>query len=511
GSRLAAVLAALVYAVTFEAVHVSRLAFPSNTLPLVQAATFYFFWRGWRRKEHGGGRWSLAISGLFLGLAVQSYYAGLAIVAGMGLAWAVWLWRERRQALPGAIAFWLAFLVPTLPWLLLVAPQVLGSQHTGGQFVLSPAVNQGAPLQLLARQMLEHAALFGFTGDQIWRHNLPGRPFFDLPLALFFWGGVVLALVRVRRAAYAFLLVQLIFGILPGALARTDTGPVILHLTAMFVPACVFPALSMDWLADKAGAWRRWARPTVAALFCILLGATAVRTYVDYFQTWTEGVAGSMSLDELFVETAQVMNQRSADGIDAWVLPMSGSAGSDGQARSLDFVYDQATPAVWVAANDNTAGAVLQQALTGRQRVALVTWDWDALKWAAPAYSDEKGLLPFLLAQNGRLVEQQAYYGFTVDIYDLASDLAFDSLPDRMHASEAAFGDGSLTLSGYVHGEAALSDEPLWLALQWQASTPPGRDLKAAVTLVDPAGHVIVQDDQLLRNAAGESSVSWPA
>lgn len=516
GSRLAAALAALIYAITFEAVHVSRLAFPSNTLPLVQAATFYFFWRGWRRRDNPGGLWSLAASGLFLGIAVQSYYAGLAIVAGMGLAWIAWLWRERRRALPGAVAFWTAFLLPVLPWLVVVAPQVLGSPHTGGQFVLSSAVHQGAPLQLLARQALEHAGLFGFAGDEIWRHNLPGRPFFDLPLALFFWGGVALALVRVRLAPYAFLLVQLIFGILPGALARTDTGPVILHLTAMFVPACVFPALAVHWLVDKAGARRRWVGAAAVALFCVLLGITARRTYVDYFQTWAQGVAGSMSFDELFVETAQVMNQRTTEEVDAWVLPMSGTAGSEGQARSLDFVYDQATPVLWVAANDNTAGVTLQEHLaSGGQRVGLVTWDWDALKWAAPAYTDEKGLLRFLLAQNGRLVERQTHDGFTVDVYQMAADPAFNALRSQMHPSDAAFGDGALTLSSYafdgMNGSAATAGEPLTLALQWHASQPPGRDLKAAVLLVDRAGHVILQDDRPLRDAAGATSAMWPA
>lgn len=514
GSRLVALLSALIYAITFEAVHVSRLGFPSNTLPLVQATTFYFFWRGYRRRRSSrDGRWSLAAGGLFLGLAVQSYYAGLAIVAGMSLAWIGWLWTERRRALPGAAAFWAAFLVPTLPWLLVVAPQVLGSPHTGGQFVLSPAVHQGAPLQLLTRQLLEHTGLFGFTGDQIWRHNLPGRPFFDLSLALFFWGGLVLALVRVRLAPYAFLLIQLIFGILPGMLARTDTGPVILHLTAMFVPACVFPALAVEWLAIQAGAWRRRGGAAVVALFCVLLCVTAYRTAVDYFQIWTQGVAGSMSFDELFVETAQVMNQR-AGQIDAWLLPMSGAAGSGGQARSLDFVYDQDTPAIWLAANEATAGAALQERLgSGSQRVGLVTWDWDALKWAAPAYTDKKGVLRFLLARNGRLVEQQAYDGFSVDIYELAADPAFDALQEQMQPSAAAFGDGSLTLSGYVYGgmdgSAATAGAPLALALSWQAAQAPGRDLKATVLLVDSAGHVLLQDDQFLRDAAGATSAAW--
>lgn len=515
GSRLAALLAALIYAVTFGAVHVNRLGFPSNTLPLVQATTFYFFWRGRRRKQQGrGGRWSLAASGFFLGLAVQSYYAGLAIVAAMGLAWLGWLWGERRRGLGAAVVFWAAFLIPTLPWLVVVAPQVAGSPHTGGQFILNPTVHQGAPWQLFARQTLEHVGLFGFTGDEIWRHNLPGRPFFELPLALFFWGGVALALWRVRLAPYAFLLIQLVFGILPGALARTDTGPVFLHLTAMFVPACVFPALAADWLVLQAGRWRRWAGAATAALFCVLLAVTAYRTYVDYFQTWAQGVAGTMSFDELFVATAQLMNE--TDGqVDAWLLPMSGTAGSGGQARSLDFVYDRTTPAIWAAANDATAGATLQERLAGGQRVGLVTWDWEALKWAAPAYTDEKGLLRFLLAQNGRLVVQQPYDGFTVDIYELAASPSFDAPHSPLQPSAATFADGSLALRGYTYGgtdgAAAAAGAPLALTLSWEANQPPGRDLKATVLLVDHAGHVLVQDDQFLRDAAGATSAAWPA
>lgn len=513
-SRRTAFLAALIYAITFAAVHVNRMGFPSNILPLVQAATFYFFWRGWRLRGSRSGAWSLAASGLCVGLAVQSYYAGLAIVAGMGLAWVGWLWAERRRGLVDAAVFWGLFLIPTLPWLAIVAPQALGSPHTSGQFIFNAAVHEGEPWRLLVRQTLEHAGLFGFTGDQIWRHNLPGRPFFQLPLALFFWGGVALALLRVRSAPYAFLLIQLVMGILPGALARTDTGPVILHLTAMFVPACVFPALAVDWLAIRAGAWRRWAGPAVAAAFGLLLAVTAYRTYVDYFQIWAQGVADSMSFDELFVDTARTMN-RNDGAVEAWVLPMTGTAGSGGESAPLDFIYHGAEPAIWTAANDATAGAVLQERLAGSRRVGLVTWDWEALRWAAPAYSDEKGLLRFLLDQNGRLVQRQEYPGYVVDIYKLVDDPAFTAVHDQLQPVDAAFGDGSLRLGGLAYGgpdgTPAAAGAPLWLALRWEAAQGPGRDLKAALMLVDSAGHVIVQDDQLLRDAVGATAATWPS
>lgn len=517
----AAFVSGLVFAITLATVHLTRLAFPTVHLFLLQAATYYFFWRGLRR----GQRWSFVLGGLSLGLALHAYQSALALPLAMGLTWLGWLAMilrasaaERKPSLRAlavyALCFWGAFLLPALPVLAnaLTSSVYTGSARYSGQFIFNAAVNGGAPWQVLLDQVRYHLLMYGVLGDPIWRHNLPGRPLFDLPLALLFWLGVLVSLRQVRRAPHAFLALQAAVTLLPGLLARVDGGAHFLHASAVFVPSVVYPGLAADWLITTLRTRRPWAGTAGAILVILLLAWAGANTLRDYFGAWRAGVQGTLSFDELFVDAAAVLNQRAGD-VDAWIVPTAGATPQGLSSSAMRFLYTGSAPLRFVPANDQTAPQDLAQHLAGAQRVGLVTWDPAALLWAEPVYADAKGLLPFLLARAGQVVDRQAYDGFSVDIYELAAGPAFDALHEQMQPSDATFGDGSLTLSGYAYdgmgGSAATAGEPLALALQWQASQAPGRDLKAAVLLMDRAGHVILQDDQFLRDAAGVTSAAW--
>ena len=57
--------------------------------------------------------------------------------------------------------------------------------------------------------------MFTFAGDPEWLYNVEHRPVFDWITGLFFYLGVIICLVRLKRMESGFALVWLIVGIAP--------------------------------------------------------------------------------------------------------------------------------------------------------------------------------------------------------------------------------------------------------------------------------------------------------
>ncbi|HSN75607.1 MAG TPA: phospholipid carrier-dependent glycosyltransferase [Anaerolineae bacterium] len=515
----AAFVSGVVFAITFATVHLTRLAFPTVHLPLLQAATYYFFWRGLRRGE----RWSFGLGGLCLGLTLHAYQSALSLPLAMGLVWLGWLvsnlWRspaERKTSIHAlavhALCFWGAFLLPALP---VVVQAVTSMTYTStsrytGQFIFNSAVNGGAPWQMLLDQIRYHLLMYGVLGDPIWRHNLPGRPLFDLPLAILFWLGILISIPRLRKASYAFVAVQLAITLLPGLLAKVDGGAHFLHASAAFVPSVVFPGLAASWIITSLRTRRPWAGAVGMALVALLLLWAGINTYRDYFKVWATEVQATMSFDEIFVDAAAVLNQRAGE-VDAWILPMAAATPQTLSSSPITFLYTGDAPVTFIPANDLSAPQDLERSLADVQRMGLITWDAEALKWAEPVYHDAKGLLPFLLARSGRLVQQQAYDGFQVSIYDLDGQSDFALASPQTSPLDVAFA-GQVAAVEWNAQEVSPADQPnVWAALRWSALAPLATDLKAAITLRDSDGHLISQQDLLLLDSKARPSSRWDA
>lgn len=69
---------------------------------------------------------------------------------------------------------------------------------------------------LLIRNRVDTAKMFGFSGDPLIADNIPGRPIF-MPrwTSDFFYAGLLIALFRWKRPSMAFVLVWLLFSVLP--------------------------------------------------------------------------------------------------------------------------------------------------------------------------------------------------------------------------------------------------------------------------------------------------------
>lgn len=510
--RFMAFAASWLYAVTFACVHVNRLAFPPNPLPLVQTFTWYMLWRGLNRKE----KWAFAWGGITLGLSLYCYQASFALIFAAIIFWIVWVWKNyRKGAFKEAALFWTGFWISSLPFLMTFLPvidQYIRSPHYVNQFIFNPQVHQGELIPLLARQISEHVALFGLTGDRIWRHNLPGRPFFGFIIAAFFWAGVVIAILRVCLNSYFFALLNFGIMLLPGVLARTDTGPHFLHLAGAFVPACLFPAVAMSYALDTLSRKKRVISIFVGGFFFLLLGIEGFRTFHDYFKVWAVKVGETMSFEEIFVRTAHLIKDCSPQP-EIWVLPNSATEIAPFTPSSFSFSYTGDTPFQFVPANESEAPKILKELSEKYKLVGLVEWDFNALKWAAPIHYDKKGLLKFLLERAGNLKEQKVFNGISISLYKVSTGADFDLYP--LDSTFIIFGD-VLVLKGYKVGgtgseELVRPGRAFWVVFEWEAVRPPERDYKVALYVTDEAGHLITQDDRMLFDRIGLPTGSWQA
>ncbi len=441
------------------------------------------------------------------------YQASLALVFASFIFWAGLLWygEERKESL---LYFWLSFLVISSPFTLKFLPHFndyLRTGHYAHQFILNPEVNHGRLLPVLGKQVLEHLALYGFAGDGRWRHNLPNRPFFDPWLAIFFWAGIIIALLRIQELPYSFALLNLVAMLLPGLLAYNNAGPHFLHISGAFVPSCLFPAIAMKW-AMNAFRSKRWLFTAMGLIILALLGLEGYWTFNDYFNIWAKKVSETMSFDELFVKTAEILNSYSPQP-DLWVLPNSAVQKIPLVPSSFTFIYTNSTPYSFIPADEAEAPERLREILKGHKTAGLVEWDLDSLKWAAPVYGDRKGLLRFLLEQVGTLKERKVFDSIALSLYELPESFDFTLYPES--CAGIRFGEIMEIKGCEFGGTGSQATVPsggvLWAILRWEAIRPPGQNYKAALYITDNAGHLIAQDDRLLLNEKGLPTASWQA
>ena len=272
-------------------VHFSRVGIEPVLVPLDAALGFALVWRGLQ----GTRLWPWVGAGILLGLGPYTYPAGrllpvlFGVVAGWGLLWDGAHWRPRWRGLLAAALAAAATMAPLL-LLFLRQPDLLTLRASQ---VAVAGREAGSPWTNLVRTL----RMFHLEGDWDPRNNLPGLPALDPWLALLFTLGLVLALVRGRRPAWASLPLWLGVMLLPTALS--EYAP---HFRRA-IGAAPAAALLAGLAAAQALAWgARWTearrtRPAwlpavgVGLLVLSLWAGSLACSVRDYFVRWAHDPA----------------------------------------------------------------------------------------------------------------------------------------------------------------------------------------------------------------------------
>ncbi len=272
----AGLLAAWLWAVTLWPLHLSRIGLRAVLLPAALALAFWLGTCAYRRHDR---RWWL-LAGLAYGATFYTYLAArfTPIVLALLLSYLL-LNRPRERHRLRVAVLWggLGAGLILLPLALLAAQQPELIMGRAGQVsVFSESVNEGDPWGTLLRHTGRTLGLFLLRGDDIGRHNPPGRPLFDLLMALPFLAGLLWALRHWRRPAAAALLLWVAVMLGPTLLA--EDAPHFLRAVGILPAALLLPALGLSKLWD----WPKLAGALRHGLVLILAAGTLIVTAVDY-------------------------------------------------------------------------------------------------------------------------------------------------------------------------------------------------------------------------------------
>jgi len=525
--------AAGILAVSLGYTTIGRDSFRANFLPLLLALGIGFLWSGMKR----GSLWRLTLAGIFTGLLIYTYIAArftplLLVALGLSFLWpAIVRPAHIRRYLPSVGLYLAVAGLVAMPMVVDFAlhPEYFGSRSTR-LFIFDPLVNHGDPLGALARNLRTHIGVWGFAGDPNWRHNYDSRPLLNLPEALLFWAGLLVALARWRRPAYRLLPIWIGSFLLPAVLAyEAPANTLRLIGTVPAVYLCVGVGLwhAFDALARRLPGRKNedgrvaWPHYAAVAAALVMIVAQGISTYRTYNGPWAAHPATYEAYRGEWTNLTRLVNASPAGSGDVYVIPLGNQFTDDSHEYNFRYLYDHTVPAHILRAAEPEAIAQFYRTLADDQlaepvrRVRLIDWT-GGTHWSG----DATGRYAFLLSKYGRLAGEMERPNFRLlDFTDLILDRPW-SLYERLEPREVVY-DGGISLTGLAFSRHGGQQEPaaqpisvqpgesLWTALTWRADRPPAGDYKVSLRLQDAEGGVAFQTDEYIWSFDHAATTRW--
>ena len=320
-NRRIGLLAMAICAVTFWPLALSRVSFRAGALPLFLGLAIALGWLGLSRRNL-----LLAIlGGVAYGLAFNTYTAARVTPLALGVMAVVAFLTQRRNAKRAKTQsfanaqtrsfYWRELAAFTLAALVVIAPLgFYALAHPEQVFAREGQVSifeteSGNPVLIFLKHVWLAVGMFGWHGDAIPRHNLPGRPVFEVWTFVFFVIGLLLLASRARRSlSSAFVLVWVAATLLPTTLAE-DT-PHFLRAIGMLPVLWLIPAVGFEALVaaqDLTGFLkpvRSW------AILVSLLTASTLATARDYFWRYAADPTTGYYFESAATDLATQINSR---------------------------------------------------------------------------------------------------------------------------------------------------------------------------------------------------------
>jgi 4-amino-4-deoxy-L-arabinose transferase-like glycosyltransferase len=288
-----ALLAAALLAVSFWPIMYARFGLRHiGVLPWMLAAFYLLYPSPQPSPKKGAGVKSVGrtiLAGIFLAAALMTYFAGraLPIVLVGFLAYLLIFQRSIFKRV------WWRYLLAIGIAALIALPMFIEISRTPGAEKRTEVV--GGPLIELRKGNVQPAidttlgtlGMFTFAGDPEWLYNVENRPVFDWITGLFFYFGVLMCLVRLKRMESGFALTWLIVGIAPAFVSIPAAS--FSHTIAALPVVYMLTALGVVELVDKVASRQGSKKLALSAyllvsLLLVILGSWL--TIRDYFGTW---------------------------------------------------------------------------------------------------------------------------------------------------------------------------------------------------------------------------------
>ena len=542
-AKLIAALAALILALDYDHITITRIAFAIGQLPFLQLLAVWLFWFGYQKTGHHRGRYCW-LGGCALGVVLYGYIAGL-MTPGIFVAFLVlsfittrrWPKRETvwavlsQESYAGLKSYAFGFGLAVFPLLLAYlsqADQGSVSRASEASF-LNPNVNQGDLWGMLWRGLWGNYTAFGLE-PLAWLRQGQWGLFVSAPLQLAGFVGLVITLFRLKKEPYQFILLWWGLTILPAALAPTAI-PYPSRAIGVFPPLSILTALTIVEVGRLVGRGVQQLRPgtflarsTGGAVIGIIilswLGLSIWRTSANqfdyYFNIWAKDEATFTAFDLYAVHLAQDMDNL-AGSQSAFLLPRNTSAGSVSPNGTINFLYALANRSAkhyWITDDESTLPEALTTVAKGVVTLHVVRW-----KASKHSGADPKEVFRYYLEKYGQQLERQTFRFYDIETYRLTEAGVSFLASELLEEAVENFAD-QIWLTGYAYGSAGSMEpeaqrvhagQPLWARLRWQKRADHVEDLKVSLILKDAGGRRVKFVDKYLQNNFWhQRSKAWP-
>ena len=320
--RREATLTALVTALTFWHLNLSRIGLRAVSLPLWIALSLWLFARALHKRRPT----DYALAGACLGISIYTYIAARFLPIAFLLLCVYWLVRRRPLYARGLLLFFTTALLVAAPLLIYFAAHLSTFLQRSGQVsIFNPAINGGHLAGTLLRHLGKTLAMFNWRGDFIPRHNLPLRPVFDPIMGIFFLLGLVISGLRARqRPEYGLSLIACLVMLVPTVLA--EDAPHFLRGVGVLPTLFVFPAIGLAALWDLVQSCASRAAAVLAV--ALIVAWSGYTTISDYFLRHVQSEALYYNLETGAVELSADVNRFLGGGWQGgmgWRIPAQSS------------------------------------------------------------------------------------------------------------------------------------------------------------------------------------------
>jgi 4-amino-4-deoxy-L-arabinose transferase-like glycosyltransferase len=294
--RWLAAMTALALAVSYWHIHFSHYGIRVILMPLLLCGVFGLFWLGMHATTARTRLLAVLGSGALAGLSVWTNPTGrfTPFVAAAYVLWLLWRYPARRRLridspLGGLLMFGLAAFAVFFPlglefWR---HPEFFTGHASEVSIFAERVTAGGSPWPLLANNILRVLGMFSFDGDLEWAHGIPDRPVFDWFMALPFYIGVVLWVLRLLgkgkpqpdpdRDALALFVFWAAVMLAPSVLS--EAAPNYSRTLPAIPPVMLAAGLGLTWIGTLPRL-----RPTWGPLLVgVLVAGSVVVTVYDYF------------------------------------------------------------------------------------------------------------------------------------------------------------------------------------------------------------------------------------
>lgn len=329
-ATIIALLSSFFIATSFWHVNFSRIGFRAITVPFLTTFSFYFLFRGFRRKKI----LDFILSGIFMGLGFHTYIA-FRIVPFVVIAVLIFKLIEIiRSAELGSrkediktffsqvIIYGIFALLAALPifYYFYVHPEDFVGR--AGQVSIFASEN---PIRELTKSAFLTMAQFNLVGDHNWRHNFSGAPLLFWPVGIFFLVGIFSSLKKCVKFAYqfiyklahnplpiehAFLLIWFA-GMLTPSILSTEGLPHALRSIGAIPPSFIFAgigAFSIYNFSEKRIFRYSTNKKIAFTIYAIILVAIAVFGFKRYFIDYANSPDIKGAFSDNFVKIGRFVN-----------------------------------------------------------------------------------------------------------------------------------------------------------------------------------------------------------